>query len=78
LNLKNLLKRKHIFSYNCYKYILLDYDSNLEFGKPYFFYESIVNKINLHYILGGIYMQKNEIYIVIENERNKLGNINKW
>jgi len=32
--LKILLKRKHIFSYNCYKYIILDYDLNLERGKP--------------------------------------------
>jgi hypothetical protein len=29
---KKLIKTKHIFSYNCYKYILLDYDLGLEFG----------------------------------------------
>jgi hypothetical protein len=32
LNFKKIIKKKTFFSYNCFKYILLDYDLSLEFG----------------------------------------------
>ncbi len=57
MNFEKKLLKRYIFSYNYYKYILLDYGLGLELGHNSltFIYKSIIIKINLGCILGRIF-----------------------